>query len=222
MRSFILFFSFAISTVLSFQTPSRSETLLVDDLQKPPPVAVRDIIKKEIKPLAKLPSLILAIKQQNKTNIDLNQKQIITLDQKWRLETEKIDHPFIDQLLNNAASKQLQFIKNNKNGLITEIIVTDNKGLNVAISDITSDYWQGDEDKWQRTLPLGPEAVFISDPDIDQSTQQFQIQISVTVSDPENNEGIGSLTVGVDLDLLELYLEEGEEEARLNSMDIFQ
>ncbi|WP_085899078.1 hypothetical protein [Kiloniella majae] len=220
MRLFIPSVSFAISVLLSFHSLAQSETLLIDDIQNSPPLAVQDILQNEIKPLARSSDLIKAIRQQNVANIGLNQKQIIALDQKWRQETEKLDHPFIDQLLNNAASKQLQLLKNNKNGLITEIIVTDNKGLNVAISDITSDYWQGDEDKWQKTLPVGPDAVFISDPDIDQSTQQFQIQISVTITDPENHKGIGSLTVGIDLDLLELYLEEGGEEARLNNMDI--
>lgn len=220
MRLFIPSVSFAISVLLSFHSQAQNETLLIDDIQNSPPLAVQDILQNEIKPLARSSDLIKAIRQQNVANIGLNQKQIIALDQKWRQETEKLDHPFIDQLLNNAASKQLQLLKNNKNGLITEIIVTDNKGLNVAISDITSDYWQGDEDKWQKTLPVGPDAVFISDPDIDQSTQQFQIQISVTITDPENHKGIGSLTVGIDLDLLELYLEEGGEEARLNNMDI--
>ncbi|WP_179188812.1 hypothetical protein [Kiloniella majae] len=220
MRLFIPSVSFAISVLLSFHSQAQNETLLIDDIQNSPPLAVQNILQNEIKPLARSSDLIKAIRQQNVANIGLNQKQIIALDQKWRQETEKLDHPFIDQLLNNAASKQLQLIKNNKNGLITEIIVTDNKGLNVAISDITSDYWQGDEDKWQKTLPVGPDAVFISDPDIDQSTQQFQIQISVTVTDPENHKGIGSLTVGIDLDLLELYLEDGGEEARLNNMDI--
>ncbi|WP_085906075.1 PDC sensor domain-containing protein [Kiloniella majae] len=220
MRLFIPSVSFAISVLLSFHSQAQNETLLIDDIQNSPPLAVQDILQNEIKPLARSSDLIKAIRQQNVANIGLNQKQIIALDQKWRQETEKLDHPFIDQLLNNAASKQLQLLKNNKNGLITEIIVTDNKGLNVAISDITSDYWQGDEDKWQKTLPVGPDAVFISDPDIDQSTQQFQIQISVTITDPENHKGIGSLTVGIDLDLLGLYLEEGGEEARLNNMDI--
>ena len=35
----------------------------------------------------------------------------------------------------------------------------DNKGLNVGQSDVTSDYWQGDEAKWKKSYKMGAGAV---------------------------------------------------------------
>ncbi len=40
---------------------------------------------------------------------------------------------------------------------MTEVFVMDARGLNVAASDVTSDYWQGDEEKFSETFPKGPE-----------------------------------------------------------------
>jgi hypothetical protein len=45
--------------------------------------------------------------------------------------------------------------------MITEMFVMDAKGLNVGQSDVTSDYWQGDEAKWQKTYGAGPGVVFV-------------------------------------------------------------
>lgn len=41
-----------------------------------------------------------------------------------------------------------------------EIFVMDNQGANVAMSDKTSDYWQGDEDKFVRSFAGGEGKVF--------------------------------------------------------------
>lgn len=78
----------------------------------------------------------------------------------------------------------------------------DNKGLNVAQSDITSDFWQGDEAKWQNTFLKGPGAFDIGEVEEDESTQMFQSQISYTVTDPATGNAIGAITVGVNVDAL--------------------
>jgi hypothetical protein len=82
----------------------------------------------------------------------------------------------------------------------TEIFVMDNKGLNVGQSDITSDYWQGDEAKWQKTYSVGASAIHISDVAKDESTQSFQSQLSLPVVDPANNQVIGAVTIGINVE----------------------
>ena len=78
----------------------------------------------------------------------------------------------------------------------------DAKGLNVGQSDVTSDYWQGDEDKWQRTYPVGPDALLIGEVEQDESTQRFQTQVSLSVVDPADGAVIGAVTVGIDVETL--------------------
>jgi len=78
----------------------------------------------------------------------------------------------------------------------------DAKGLNVGQSDPTSDYWQGDEAKWQKTFSAGADAVFVDEVEQDESTQQLQSQASFTISDPETGEPIGAATAGINLEML--------------------
>ena len=75
-------------------------------------------------------------------------------------------------------------------------------GLNVAASAVTSDYWQGDEDKFLKTYPMGPGAVHFSDVEFDESTQTYQAQISIALTDPATGSVVGAMTVGVVADAL--------------------
>ena len=81
----------------------------------------------------------------------------------------------------------------------------DNRGLNVGQSDETSDYWQGDEDKWQKSYLKGTDSVFVDGMEFDESAGMYLRQISVSIADPQTGETIGAITVGVDvLRMLEL------------------
>ena len=87
-------------------------------------------------------------------------------------------------------------------GKITEVFITDNVGLNVAVSDPTSDMWQGDEDKFSKVFPAGPSAVFFGEIELDESTQTYQGQISISITDPATSAVIGTMTIGVNAEAL--------------------
>ena len=108
----------------------------------------------------------------------------------------------IQALMANALSSFLTLKKQSGGGLYTEIIVMDNKGLNVGQSDVTSDYWQGDEDKWRKTFLVGPKSMHIDDIGRDESTHRLQSQISLPVVDPVTKKPIGAITVGIDVSRL--------------------
>jgi hypothetical protein len=63
------------------------------------------------------------------------------------------------------------------------------------MSDRTSDYWQGDEAKWQKSFNGGKGAVFFDERKFDSSAKAVIIQVSVPVID--QGKVIGALTVGV-------------------------
>ncbi len=148
------------------------------------------------------PEIIAAIKAQNFRHANIDQSEIDKLDKQWRAETKTSERPLIDRVLNTALSKKLLDEKNRTRGMVTELFVMDNKGLNVGQSDATSDYWQGDEDKWQKTYLAGPGAMFIDEVEMDESTQSFQSQLSLSIADPVTGQVIGAVTVGVDVDQL--------------------
>lgn len=148
------------------------------------------------------PVVINAVKAQNAKHASLTQADVDKLDNQWKAETKASDKPLINAVLGNELSKYLKKVEADSKGLITEIFVTDDKGLNVGQSDVTSDYWQGDEAKWQKTFKVGPDAIHISDVEQDESTQKFQSQLSVAVVDPDTKKPIGAVTIGIDVENL--------------------
>ncbi len=81
-----------------------------------------------------------------------------------------------------------------------EVFITDNQGALVCSNAITSDYWQGDEDKWTRAFASGKGAVFIDRPRFDESAKANLGGISLPIMD--GPAAIGVLTVGVFTDKL--------------------
>ena len=146
--------------------------------------------------------VVEAIKAQNSRHAGLSQSDIDKMDKDWRAQTDAGSKPMIDAVLGNALSRFLADQKNATGGLVTEIFVMDNRGLNVGQSDVTSDYWQGDEAKWQKTYSAGAGAIFVDEVEMDESTQTFQSQLSMSIVDPASGQVIGAITVGVNVDAL--------------------
>ena len=147
-------------------------------------------------------AVIEAIKAQNAKNASVGQSEIDKLDKEWRAEVKSGGGKLTSSVLNNALSSYLKKVKADSHGLYTEIFVMDNKGLNVGQSDVTSDYWQGDEAKWQKTFKMGPQAVHVGSVKTDESTQTLQSQLSLPVVDPASGQVIGAVTVGVNVEQL--------------------
>jgi len=145
------------------------------------------------------PIVINAIKAQNSKNAGLSQSDIDTLDKKWRAGVNGGDTSLIDTVLSNELSSYLEGIKFDNEDLYTEIFVMDNKGLNVGQSDVTSDYWQGDEGKWQNTFLQGANAVDIGELEEDESTGAFQAQLNTSIVD-SSGAVIGAITIGISVD----------------------
>ena len=161
-----------------------------------------EFAKSTVKQWISNPAVIEAVKAQNAKHAGLSQTDIDNMDKDWRAQTDASSKPMIDAVLSNALSKFLRQQKDSTQGLVTEVFVMDNRGLNVGQSDVTSDYWQGDEAKWQKTYQAGADAIFIDEVEMDESTQTFQSQLSMSITDPATGEVIGAITVGVNVDAL--------------------
>ncbi|WP_424928519.1 hypothetical protein [Amaricoccus tamworthensis] len=149
------------------------------------------------------PELISALKAQNEEHAGLTQSDIDGMDQTWRAEVGSSSTTMIDGVLSRTASVHLAEKQEASQGLVTEVFVMDNRGLNVAQSAVTSDYWQGDEDKFQQSFGNGAGAIHIGEVELDESSQTYQSQVSVAIADPDSNEVIGAATFGINLEMLE-------------------
>lgn len=172
---------------------------IANDLHIP---VVSAYIDENVRSWIETPQIIEALKNSNSYHQYLTSKDIERLDEQWRQEFRAPSKPLIYSILNNALSVMLRGKQAEADGIITEILIMDAKGLAIAESDITSDYWQGDELKWQNTYLAGANVTFIDRAEKDDSTQMLQAQASMTISDPETGQPIGAITVGVNLDAL--------------------
>ncbi|KUF11561.1 PDC sensor domain-containing protein [Pseudoponticoccus marisrubri] len=164
--------------------------------------AAQSYLDSAIRPWMQEPVLIEAIQAQNAVTSGYDQARVDSLDQAWRAEVGMASTPTIDAVLMNAASDFLRAQVAAAGGTVTEVFVMDAQGLNVAASGVTSDYWQGDEAKFSETYPKGSDAIHVSEVEFDESSQSYQAQISVSITDPATGDVIGAMTVGIDAEAL--------------------
>ena len=158
-------------------------------------------VRKEIKEILQNELVIKSIQNANEKYKDLTKEGLDELDGLWRSQTKSEDQYFIAAVLSNPVSAYLTRVQAHSKGLYGEIFIMNDKGVNVGQSTITSDYWQGDEMKWQATFLLGYGAVFIDEPEKNEATNTWVVQYNVAISD-ESEEAIGAATFEISLDEL--------------------
>lgn len=150
---------------------------------------VKDAVPEIVK-AASNPAVVQAVKEQNAKGVTL--AKIQETDKAWMDAKEPT--AFMKSLASNAAALALAKIEKSKPYLV-EFILTDNQGANVAMTGMTSDYWQGDEPKFTNAYANGKGDVYIARPQKDKSTGEVISQVSVPVM--SDGKAIGTLTVGV-------------------------
>ena len=158
---------------------------------------VTDYVTQNIKPWLTDPAVVNAIKAENEVTKKLKNYDINKLDNGWIDRTNK---ELIDAKMNNALSTFLRAKKEAAKGVIFEIFVFNDKGLNVGQTDLTQDYNQGDEAKYWKTFQVGPDALFVDD--VEEDGGKNVSQARMTIKDPATGKPIGAVTVGIDVDQL--------------------
>ncbi|MFH1771190.1 MAG: PDC sensor domain-containing protein [Candidatus Omnitrophota bacterium] len=161
------------------------------------------IAEKEIVALAGESVVVDAVKDANREAVK-SLDEIMKLDKRWRA-TEGVDE-WIGGFMNNPCADYLKKVqrsaKKGAQDLYSEMFVMDKQGNIVAETNKTSDYWQGDEDKFKKSFADGEGSIFIDEPSFDESTQTYLVQVSVPILDPDTEKAIGAMTVGINLDVL--------------------
>lgn len=164
--------------------------------------ALEEYLNANISPWATDPIILDALRESNTHRADFDAARVTALDMAWQDEVGKPDTPTITPVMTHPASDFLRGQAAASGGVIEEIFIMDQTGLNVAASVVTSDMWQGDEAKFIETHDVGAGAVHISDVEFDDSAQTYLAQISISISDPETDELLGAMTVGLNAESL--------------------
>ena len=160
------------------------------------PQKVYDLAEKTLAALGQDPVIVKAVQEANTKGQTLD--QIKEMDKKWQETAGVAD--FMKALMDNECGKRLMEIRNGA-PYFAEIFVMDNQGANVALTDKTSDYWQGDEAKFEKSFNNGAGAVFVDEVEFDDSAQAYLVQVSVPVMD--GGKAIGAITFGIDVDKID-------------------
>ena len=97
-----------------------------------------------------------------------------------------------------CSAKVREMVKDDP--LVVEAFVMNDRGTLVCSMAETSDYWQGDEAKWQRTFVDSKDA-FVEEPAFDASSGKYAIQVSVPVA--EAGKRVGAVTLTLKLNRLD-------------------
>ncbi len=160
-----------------------------------------DILDEKINTLSVLaltPQINALVTQANLDHAALTDADIQKLDQAWKDKAESIN-PTIQDILANPTSKFLKdFMKQFPEQV--EVFLTDQKGLNVAMTDRTSDYLQADEGWWATTYQT--RAPYLSGVAYDESTKSYAMDIGVPIFGADGKTVIGVLRGTLDISSL--------------------
>jgi hypothetical protein len=126
-----------------------------------------------------------AVQRANVRDRDITLAQIEELDREWRKPGVEIARKLTDKDCNESLT-----LFQNTYGAFAEIFVTNVHGLNVCETNKTTDYYQADEDWWQRTFTSGISSRQ-SAPEFDESAGVFAVPIYLPVRYPTSRAVIG-------------------------------
>ena len=164
------------------------------------------------------------VREQNRSYQDDTaaaiQAAIDAKDVQWRAASAANDASdfLVRERLSNAAARDLlEYQKVFPDN--AEILITDVHGGLAAATDLTSDYNQADEAWWQTAYNYGQGAVYISDPQFDESANALGIQVALPLRDRVSGKIIGILRTTYFMRPLANILKQGIGEN--SSADIF-
>ena len=143
---------------------------------------------KLIKELVKDPAIIDEVKKTNEAHRAILPSDIANLDALW-VNSPAADPIFKPFLTNQAALKLIDFQELNLG--FSEIFITDMRGLNIAVTNETTDYYQADEDWWVKSYNNGQGKESHGPIEFDQSAQIEGISLYVPIKDPQTQKTIG-------------------------------
>lgn len=158
-----------------------TSSLIADDLSKD-----MKLLKAKIDRLiTSNPKVVEEVIKQNKDS-NLTMERIKAIDRRW--ERQKSSNVKYQAIQKKACSQLLRKLKQKDFCHATEIFVCDHRGAIVCTSDLTSDYWQGDEAKWQR--PFKTQKDFLSKLEWDQSSLSRLVHFSTPIIMEKKSIGV--------------------------------
>lgn len=152
---------------------------------------VKTFAKERLLPLITNEVLVREAKAQNVRRVPL--AEIQAQDKAWSEAESEL--PIQKEKLSNASAAAIRaFVR--ELPALREVFAMDDQGANVGQNNLTSDYWQGDEEKWQRSFAGGKGGVDAGKAKFDKSANATLQQVSLPLVDTDGTV-VGAITFGL-------------------------
>jgi signal transduction histidine kinase len=156
----------------------------------------------QVEQMATSGELAAAVERANQSYADLSASQISdrmqALDAEWRAAAPAGQAELIRLSIDNPAAHQLRLFQAVAPSRYAEIMLADGAGALCAATNLTTDYYQADEEWWQRSFAGGQGDVFVGDISYDESAAVFTLNVAAPVRN-ERGVAVGVLKVSHDV-----------------------
>jgi len=167
---------------------------------------VEDVLQKKmtlVEQLAADPMVVEAVRTSNRQQQAITKAEILQLDEKWQ-RTEGIND-FVKSLMTNECAKILAEFEFAHEGF-PEVFVTNERGLIVAETNKTTDYYQADELWWVDAYNDGAGKSHYGEIEFDKSAGSECISLHVPVIAPETGRAISVIKAVCDITAVKMEL----------------
>jgi len=166
---------------------------------EPAPPALVQYARQNLAQLGRSPVIVKEVSNQNSRN--LNMDEVKRNDDRWR-STRGIAE-FMRPLMNSQCAGYLRAIQKSKKYFM-DITVVDSRGVSVAMSEKTREYWHRDREFFTQVMNGAEGSLFVGDMEFDTSLQIYMVHVGVPVY--EGDRVIGAISIGIDVDQFEKTL----------------
>jgi len=142
------------------------------------------------KTIASKPEVVKSVKRQSRKWSSLD--EILQIDRAWA-GNSKIQSPYS----NNKLARYFREVIESPNYAVAEVLLIDGFGAIVSCTPVSTDFWQGDEDKFMQVMSSSQ--IYTSNSSWDQSSQAYSFFIGIPVMSKNNRNKAGVLVLGVDI-----------------------
>ena len=200
IKHITLFLIFSlVGGMTAFGAPDKATQGVIDSVKKAIDASkdltpgVKNLVVKSLLPQTINAVFIKATNAQNGKKVTLD--EIKAIDAQWMKAESQL--PIQKELMENETAKEIAKIAKG-NAKIIEAFVMDNQGAVVGENNLTSDYWQGDEEKWTNSFNGGKGGLDVGKVKFDKSANKNLQQVSVPLID-KGGKVIGAITFGLDV-----------------------
>ena len=160
------------------------------------------------------------ISNKNYEKIQNREEYIKNIDDDWKLKNKNTT---ISSILNNSLSKSFKnYIDyyDNKYGypIYNELFATNSFGVIIGAAPRTSDFYQADENWYQKTLKT--KNGWIDEVEYDGSSKVFAINSNLIIRDPDQNI-LGVLRAGINLNTVEKIFNSAKSNSAFKNVEVY-